>query len=74
MREFAACYQNGRLVGPCAAVVNPHYGRTVSIPALRQSYGHSLLLDNRSDYNGGTATFTGSVPTLLGQMTAMILH
>jgi hypothetical protein len=74
VREFAACYQAGKLIGGCAAVVNPHYGKTVSMPTLQQSYSNSLVLTNASEYNGGTATFTGPIPTSLGQMTGVILH
>jgi hypothetical protein len=74
VREFSACYQGGQAIGPCAAVVNPHYGRTVSMPPLQQQYSHSLVLTNASEYNGGTASFTGSIPTSLGQMTGVILH
>lgn len=73
-REFAACYQNGTLIGHCAAVVNPSQSATVSMPSLSQSYANSLTLDTHSLYNGGEAVWTGSIPSSLPAETGVILH
>lgn len=73
VREFAACYQAGASIGPCAAVVNP--GSTaVAMPPLTGTYGKSLALDDKSAYNGGQALWTGSVPAQLPALGAVVLR
>ena len=62
VREFAACYQGGSAIGPCAAVVNPH-GTAASMPALSGKYSTSLALDNTSMYSGGKANGRGPSPS-----------
>jgi hypothetical protein len=42
VREFAACYESGRPVGPCAAVINPDPGVVHRFPRLHNTYAHSL--------------------------------
>lgn len=73
LREFAACYQNGNLIGHCAAVVNPNASGSVSMPSFTQSYSRSMTLDDHSSYNGGVAAWNGGVPSSLGAMTGIIL-
>jgi hypothetical protein len=73
LREFKACYQNGTLIGHCAAVVNPAASGSVSMPSFTQSYSRSMSLDDHSSYNGGVAAWNGSVPSSLGAMTGIIL-
>lgn len=73
-REFESCYQDGAPIGRCAAVVNPSATATVAMPQLAAPYAHSLVLDDRSAYNGGTATWGGRVPSSLPPETAVILR
>lgn len=77
-REFAQCYQDGASIGRCAVVLNaesPDYtsGGVISFPALSNSYSSSLVLNDKPGDAGGTATWTGSVPTTMQPMTAVIL-
>jgi len=77
-REFAQCYQNGSSIGGCAVVINPESnnytsGGVVTMPTLTHSYTSSLVLNDSPADSGGTATWTGSVPTSLQPMTAVIL-
>ena len=44
VREFAACYDAGKPVGPCATVVNPEPERSVPLPELHGTYAHSLRI------------------------------
>lgn len=78
VREFTTCYQNGTSIGHCAVVLNaedPGYtsGGVESMPSLTYSYSSSLVLSDAPADNGGTATWTGSVPTTLQPTTAVIL-
>ena len=77
-REFAACCQNGASIGRCAVVLNAEgtdYGNggVVPMPALTNTYSSSLVLNDAPADAGGTATWTGSVPTSLRPLTAVIL-
>jgi hypothetical protein len=73
VREFAACYQAGAAIGPCAAVVNPGTG-TVALPALAGRYTSSLVLDDKSAYTGGKAAWSGQVPAQLAPVSAVVLR
>jgi hypothetical protein len=73
VREFAACYQGGTAIGPCAAVVNPTNG-TVAVPALSGRYTAALGVDDRSAYAGGQAAWNGAVPAQLAPLTAVVLR
>jgi len=73
VREFAACYQGGSPIGPCAAVVNPH-ASAAPMPALAGHYTTSLVLDTVSEYSGGKASWTGSVPSSLAPLSAAVLR
>jgi hypothetical protein len=78
VREFAQCYQDGTSIGGCAVVLNPESsdytsGGVVTMPTLAHSYSSSLVLNNQPADAGGSATWTGSVPTSLQPMTAVIL-
>jgi len=48
VREFRACYDAGRLVGPCAAVVNPDLLVPHGAPALHGTYRHTLVIQGSS--------------------------
>jgi hypothetical protein len=74
VREFARCYENGRPIGPCAAVVNPSGSTTISMPRLSQHYTASLSLSSKSDYGGGTNTWSRNVPQTLGPTQGAILR
>ena len=73
VREFAACYQGGASIGPCATVVNPTAG-TVAMPPLSGHYSTSLVLNNASVIAGGTATWSGSVPSQVPSVGAVVLR
>ena len=72
VREFAACYQAGKYVGSCAAVANPG-GSTVPMPALRGSYRSSLMLGADNSFEGGAASWSGTVPTSLAAQSGVLL-
>ncbi|HEX3550203.1 MAG TPA: hypothetical protein VHT53_07510 [Candidatus Elarobacter sp.] len=73
VREFASCYQWAVPIGGCAAVVNPT-NATVTLPALRQQYAHALVLDDASEYTGGKANWTGTIPATLAPNAAVVLR
>jgi len=73
VREFAACYQAGAPLGPCAAVVNAS-SSAESMPSLSGRYTTSLVLDDASAYTGGKANWTGSIPASLPPLTALVLR
>ena len=73
VREFAACYQNGASIGPCATIVNPTAG-PVAMPPLSGRYTSSLVLNSASAISGGTATWSGSVPAQLPSVGAVVLR
>lgn len=73
VREFAACYQSGAAIGPCAAVVNPT-SSPVALPALAGRYSSSLAVDDTSLYSGGKATWGGPVPATLPALSALVLR
>jgi hypothetical protein len=47
-REFGACYESGRPIGPCAAVINPAPGVVHRLPRLRNVYTHTLEISGDS--------------------------
>lgn len=73
VREFARCYQDGRPLGPCAALVNPSASQTLPVPRFAYPYGRHLELDDRSAYAGGRAWWARGVPRRLGPLTAAIV-
>ncbi len=73
VREFAACYQAGQPIGPCAAVVNPT-ASTAGMPALTGRYTSTLVLDDVSMYSGGKASWTGAIPSSLAPNSAVVLR
>ena len=73
VREFAACFQAGISIGPCAAAVNPS-ASAVATPATTGRYTISLAVDDRSAYTGGKAAWTGSVPATLAARSAVVLR
>jgi hypothetical protein len=74
VREFDSCYQAGVAIGPCAAVVNPNPSASVSMPALSGHYTSVLAVDDKSAFAGGKATWSGSVPSQLGALSAVVLR
>lgn len=48
VREFEACYDAGKPVGPCAAVVNPDPDASVALGRLHHLYAHSLRVAGTS--------------------------
>jgi hypothetical protein len=60
-REFAACYNNGSAIGPCAAILNANATPVVVRAAwLRQSYGHSVQLNGGDTPSGGTVSLSST--------------
>jgi hypothetical protein len=58
-REFAACYNAGVAIGPCAALLNANAKSvTVSSAWLSQSYGHVVNLHGGDISHGGTVQLT----------------
>jgi hypothetical protein len=74
VREFAACYQAGVAIGPCAAVVNPSVSAAVPMPALSGHYTSTLVVDDKSAYAGGKASWSGPLPTQLAALSAVVLR
>jgi hypothetical protein len=60
-REFTKCYQAGKFIGRCAAIVNST-GSTVTVQAswLKQSYGHVVTLSGGDVLSGGSANITNT--------------
>jgi hypothetical protein len=72
VREFRQCYETGRPIGPCAALVNPS-ATPVTLPPLSTKYSRSLTLDARNLFDGGQIGFAHSVPTTLAPGEAAII-
>ncbi|MGO9495643.1 MAG: hypothetical protein ACLQA5_02870 [Solirubrobacteraceae bacterium] len=77
-REFDACYDQGVLFGPCAAIVNTTGSPiTISSAWLEQSYGHQMTFSGGDAESGGSVNLTGSpfVPnsTTVGAQDATLL-
>lgn len=73
VRRFDACYYNRVLWGACAAIVNPSSTASAAIPKFPVAYHHSLALDNNNLFEGGQASLSATVPTVLGPASAVIL-
>lgn len=72
-REYRSCYYAGRLIGPCAMVVNPDYYAHPR-PSLTYTYHHTINLHGNGLADGGTVTFDGpAAPTTLGNQTGYVL-
>lgn len=61
VREYAACYYRGKLIGGCAMVVNDQRYAYPS-PTFRQSYHHTLTVSGAGLLDGGTVSFSGAAP------------
>ena len=72
VRRFGSCYQNGAAIGSCAAVVNPTAGFE-TFPATLSDEHKTLILDNRSEFTGGRATWQAGLPHDLAPLTAAIV-
>ena len=72
VREFAACYQNSRPIGPCAAVVNPS-GGAVALPRLALRYGRTLALGGGDILHGGRAAWNAGVPERVAAEAAVVI-
>jgi len=59
-REFAACYDQGSPIGPCAAIVNDT-GSAVTVQSgwLTQSYAHQVTYSGGDVQSGGTVNLSG---------------
>jgi hypothetical protein len=78
VREFDRCFQDGRSIGGCAAIVNPGIVQR-SIPALSRRYTRTLTLSDTSIVSGGQAVWdvfhTGAetkTPAGMGSSTASL--
>ena len=60
-RRYGKCYVAGVLVGPCAALVNPH-STSVPYPYPPTRYTHTMLLTGSGVYDGGTVSALGPAP------------
>lgn len=72
VREFVGCYQNGRLIGACAAIVNPS-ASGVAVPRLALRYGRTLALGGGDILHGGRATWNAGVPDRVAAESAVII-
>jgi hypothetical protein len=61
-REYAKCYYRGKLLGPCAVVVNPDDANGHEYP-FGTKYGHTAVLRGGALLDGGRMTFDGPRPT-----------
>jgi len=78
VREFAACYNRGVLIGPCASVVNPKPTSTVSMPTLSKVYQHTLVISGTGPCNcygdSGSVAYNGpAAPSVLPAASAYVL-
>jgi hypothetical protein len=60
-REFAACYNDGVAIGPCASIVNGS-GSPVLLRSVffRQSYGHVITPSGGDALSGGTVSVSAT--------------
>ena len=73
VREYATCYLDGSSIGHCAAVVNPSASSSANIPALSQSYSHSMTISGYGTLDGGSVSVSGSRPSSLAAESAVVL-
>ena len=60
-REFAACYNQGVAIGPCATIINTNSSpTTVQSSWLTQTYAHQITLNGGDVQSGGTINPTGT--------------
>jgi hypothetical protein len=77
-REFAACYDRGKFVGPCAAVVNPDVYASHALPPLTYPYHHTLAIHGTGPCtcygDSGSVSFDGpAAPANLPKATGYVL-
>jgi hypothetical protein len=73
VREYAACYEAGRAIGPCAAIVNANVSPK-AIAGLAFRYGHVLVRNTSATWAaGGMARWSTSVPAAIGPNDGVIL-
>jgi hypothetical protein len=70
VREFRTCFQNGRPIGGCAAVVNPSL-HDVALPL--GGYTRSLALNRDDLLHGGRADFARGVPSRIAATSGAVL-
>ncbi len=71
-QRYNSCYYRGSSLGHCEIIVNPSTTSSVSVPnpwGLR----HSMVLSGNGVLDGGTASFSGGVPTRMGPKSGLIL-
>ena len=73
VREFRSCYETGKPIGRCAAVVNPS-PVNVAMPHFAQTYTMTLELGSKSSFGGGSNTWVHRVPLTLAPRHAEILR
>jgi hypothetical protein len=60
-REFRACYDAGKPIGPCAALLNANADSvTVQSAWLKVSYGHVILLEGGDILNAGSFSLSST--------------
>ena len=70
-REYRRCFDAGKPIGACAAVVNPSSDRSVPLPV--HGYRAALSLSGGALPDGGTLTFRDPVPSALAPATGTVL-
>src|SRR5579872_2204886 len=72
MQQYDYCYYRGSLLGRCEIIANPSTTASVSVP---NPWGlqHSMVLSGGGVLDGGSASFTGSVPLTMGPRSGVIL-
>jgi hypothetical protein len=72
MQRYSNCYYRGSSLGECEIIVNPSTTSSVSVP---NPWGlhHSMVLSGAGVLDGGTVSFTGSVPSSIGPKSGLIL-
>jgi hypothetical protein len=72
MREYNACYYRGSYLGKCEIVVNPSTTSYVGVPNPLGMH-HSMVLSGGGVLDGGSASFSGGVPSSIGPKSGLIL-
>ncbi len=71
-RRFRTCYQRGSPIGECAAIVNTGT-EARPLPATFSGFSRYLVLDDRSSYTGGRATWKRDPPRSVPALNALVL-
>jgi hypothetical protein len=71
-REFEECFQDGRAIGACAAIVNPASSPR-SLPLLSKRYSQTLVLTDASVVSGGRAQWQPLRDLSVGPLQGLIL-